>query len=85
MCYKNGRGVVPLAGIRPIQMPRIGKRCKKTPFFCTVLKNLNKRGKIRPFFTPFCSLFGYGIFCCQVVQYGGTQSHANRIRLKTEG
>ena len=25
------------------------------------LKNLNKRGKIRPFFTPFCSLFGYGM------------------------
>ncbi len=22
MCYKDGRGVVPLAGIRPIQMPR---------------------------------------------------------------
>ena len=33
MCYKDGRGVVPLAGIRPIQMPRIGKRCKKTSFF----------------------------------------------------
>ena len=62
MCYEDGRGVVPPAGIRPIQMPRIGKRCKKTSFFFTVLKNLNKRGKIRPFFTPFCSLFGYGIF-----------------------
>ena len=62
MCYKDGRGVVPPAGIRPIQMPRIvGKWCKKTPFFCTVLKNLNKRGKIRPFFTPFCSLLGYGM------------------------
>ena len=22
MCYKDGRGVVPPAGIRPIQMPR---------------------------------------------------------------
>ena len=62
MCYKDARGVVPLAGIRPIQMPLIvGKRCKKTSFFCTVLKNLNKRGKIRPLFTPFCSLLGYGM------------------------
>ena len=33
MCYKDDRGVVLLAGIRPIQMPRIGKRCKKTSFF----------------------------------------------------
>ncbi len=24
MCYKDGRGVVPLAGIRPIQMPLLG-------------------------------------------------------------
>ena len=61
MCYKDGRGIVPTAGIRPIQMPRIGKRCKKTSFFCTVLKNLNKWGKIRPIFTPFCSLLGYGM------------------------
>ena len=73
-----------LPGFVPFRCRIVGKRCKKTSFFCTVLKNLNKRGKIRPFFTPFCSLFGYGIFCCQVVQYGGTQSHANRIRLKTE-
>ena len=61
MRYRGGRGVVPPAGIRPIQMPCIGKRCKKTSFFYTVLKNLNKRGKIRPFFTPFCSLLGYGM------------------------
>ena len=61
MCYKDGRGIVPPAGICPIQMPRIGKRCKKTSFFCTVLKNLNERCKIRPFFIPFCSLLGYGM------------------------
>ena len=39
MCYKGGRGVVPPAGIRPIQKPRIvGKRCKKTSFFAPFLK-----------------------------------------------
>ena len=31
------------------------------------------------------SFTGHDNVCCQVVQYGGTQSHANRIRLKTEG
>ena len=29
------------------------KRCKKTSFFFTVSENSNKRGKIRPIFTPF--------------------------------
>ena len=51
-----------LPGFVPFRCRIVGKRCKKTSFFCTILKNLNKRGKIRPFFTPFCSLFGYGIF-----------------------
>ena len=60
MRYRGGCGVVPPAGIRPIQMPRIGKRCKKTSFFAP-FENLYKRGKIRPFFTPFCSLLGYGM------------------------
>ena len=68
----------------PFRCPALENGVRKRHFLHR-LKNLNKRGKIRPFFTPFCSLLGYGIFCCQVVQYGGTQSHANRIRLKTEG
>ena len=85
MCYKDGRGVVPLAGIRPIQMPRIGKRCKKTSFFAPFWKiwtNGVKSGRFLPRFV-LCSATVF--FCCQVVQYGGTRSHANRIRLKTEG
>ena len=68
----------------PFRCPALENGVRKRHFLHR-LKKLNKRGKIRPFFTPFCSLVGYGIFCCQVVQYGGTQSHANRIRLKTEG
>ena len=32
MCYKGGRGVVPPAGIRPIQMPRIGHGVRKRHF-----------------------------------------------------
>ena len=63
----------------------VGKRCTKTSFFAPFWKIWTNGVKSGRFFTPFCSLLGYGIFCCQVVQYGGTQSHANRIRLKTEG
>ena len=45
----------------PFRCPALENGVRKRHFLHR-LKNLNKRGKIRPFFTPFCSLLGYGIF-----------------------
>ena len=74
-----------LPGFVPFRCRIVGKRCKKTPFFAPFWKiwtNGVKSGRFLPRFV-LCSATVF--FCCQVVQYGGTQSHANRIRLKSEG
>ena len=44
----------------PFRCPALENGVRKRHFLHR-LKNLNKRGKISPFFTPFCSLLGYGM------------------------
>ena len=41
MCYKDGRGVVPPAGIRPIQMPHRWKTVQKMTFSYTVFQAMS--------------------------------------------
>ena len=45
----------------PFRCPALENGVRKRHFLHRFFEKLNKRGKIRPFFTPFCSLPSYGM------------------------